>query len=523
MKKSLLIMLILVLTLSFTMTACSSGSQTNNQQAQTGETEKAQEVPQEVTYVSMTDAVGLSPILTNDSASSNVIREIYETLFMRDPKTGEIKPLLAESYENPDDNTWIIKLKQNIKFQDGTPFTSEAVKYTFEKIMDPKTASPRASLLKSVSSIETPDDYTVVIHTKEPYGIMLTALAHDNLSIVNPKADQNGDINKNPVGAGTGPYKFVEWVPGDHITLEKNPDYWQGAPKLDKVTFKVVPEMATAVSMLETGEADFLVGVPPEQLDRLKNNPDIDVIEMQGNPTRYLGFNFEKKPFDNLKVRQAISYAINRDAYIATLNGLGYKSRGIIGPKLFGYNEEIEQHGYDYDPEKAKQLLAEAGYPNGFKTTLTVGNTDVYMKMAPFIQAQLKEIGIDVELNVMDWASFLSYCKAGNQELCLNGWMNVTGDGEELLYPQFHSSNIGASNYSRYNKPDMDAMIMKTRVTVDQNQRYNYIREANIALTDDVAWIPMFNDVVTLAHRKNVKGITFESNGEFRLNDAYKE
>lgn len=294
-------MLILVLTLSFTMTACSSGSQTNNQQAQTGETEKAQEVPQEVTYVSMTDAVGLSPILTNDSASSNIIREIYETLFMRDPKTGEIKPLLAESYENPDDNTWIIKLKQNIKFQDGTPFTSEAVKYTFEKIMDPKTASPRASLLKSVSSIETPDDYTVVIHTKEPYGIMLTALAHDNLSIVNPKADQNGDINKNPVGAGTGPYKFVEWVPGDHITLEKNPDYWQGAPKLDKVTFKVVPEMATAVSMLETGEADFLVGVPPEQLDRLKNNPDIDVIEMQGNPTRYLGFNFEKNLLTTLR------------------------------------------------------------------------------------------------------------------------------------------------------------------------------------------------------------------------------
>ncbi|KPU42419.1 glutathione-binding protein GsiB precursor [Oxobacter pfennigii] len=518
MKKRLLGIVMSVTLLSSLFTGCgSSSSQGQNNQPTN------QPVEQKLTYVSMTDAVGVSPILTNDSASSNVLRGVYETLFMKDPVTGEIKPLLAESYTNPDPNTWVITLKKDIKFQDGTPFTSEAVKYTFEKILDPATASPRASLIKSVDKIEAPDDYTVILHTSETYGIMLTALAHDNLSIVNPAADKAGDINRDATNAGTGPFIFKEWVPGDHITLVKNPNYWQGEPKLDTVIYKVVPEMATAVTMIENGEADFMVSVPPEHLDRLKNNPDVTVTMLEGNPTRYVGFNFEKAPFDNLKVRQAVSYALNRDAYIGTLNGLGYKSKGIIGPRLIGYDKEIENHGYDYDVAKAKQLLAEAGYPDGFKAVLSVGNTDMYMKMAPYVQAQLKEINIDVELNVLDWASYLAHCKAGEQQMYINGWSNVTGDGEELLYPQFYSKSIGASNYSRYNKPEMDELIIKTRVTVDQTERVKYLREANIKFTDDVAWVPMFNDNVTLAARKNVKGIAFESNNEFRLNNAYKE
>lgn len=477
MKKKLLALLIAVLLISTLIAGCSSSSNTKT-------ASKAPE--QKLTYVSMTDAVGVSPILTNDSASSNVLRVIYETLFMKDVATGEVKPLLAESYTNPDPNTWIIKLKKNIKFQDGTPFTAEAVKYTFEKILDPKTASPRASLIKSVNKIETPDDFTVILRTKEPYGIMLTALSHDNLSIVNPKVDKAGDINRNALNAGTGPFIFKEWVAGDHITVVKNPNYWQGAPKLDSVTFKVVPEMSTAVSMVEGGEADFLVTVPPEQLDRLQKNSNVAVTILKGNSTRYLGFNVEKKPYENLKVRQAIALALDKDAYLKTLNGLGYKSNGIIGPKLIGYDAEIENHGYGYDVKKAKQLLTEAGFPNGFKTVLAVGNTDIYMKMAPFVQAQLKEIGITVELNVLDWASYLAFTKAGKQELYLNGWMNVTGDGEELLYPMFHSSSINASNYTRYNKADMDELIMKTRTTIDQKERLDYLKKANIAFTDDV-------------------------------------
>lgn len=476
-----------------------------------------------MTFVSATDAVGLSPILTNDSASTNVFRAIFETLFIKDEASGELKPLLAEGFENPDENTWIIKLKKDIQFQDGTPFNAEAVKYTFEKILDPATASPRASLIQSIDKIETPDDYTVVLHTSTPYGIMLTALAHPNLSIVSPKADQAGDINRDATGAGTGPFIFKEWVAGDQITLEKNENYWEGTPKLESVVFKVVPEMSTAVSMLETGEADMLTRIPAEHLDRLKNNSDITVTEMEGTYITYLGFNQEVEPLNNIKVRQAIASAIDVDEYIPTLNGLGYKSKGIIGPKLIGYNKEIEDHGFDYDVEKAKELLAEAGYPNGFDISLTVGNTDTYTKLAPFVQAQLKAIGINVTLNTMDWASYLTYTKEGKHEMMLGGWANVTGDGAELLYPQFHSANIGASNRTGYNNPEGDALILKTRETVDQTQREAYLREANIKFTDEVLWAPMYHGNVTMATKKNLKGIILESTDQFLLNKAYME
>lgn len=506
----------LALSLMAGAVGCSSG-------ASSGVSAGKSAAPTKLTYVRTADSVGVSPILTNDSASSEVLRNVYETLFMKDAKTGEIKPLLAESFENPDVNKWVIKLRKNVKFHDGTPFNSAAVKYTFEKIMDPKTASPRASLLKSVKSIETPDDYTVILNTSTPYGIMLSALAHDNLSIVSPTADKAGDINRNATGAGTGPYKFKEWVTGDHITFEKNTDYWGRAPKIDTIVYKIAPEAATAVSMVENGEADYMLGIPAEQLSRLQGNKDITVTKIDGNNIVYLGFNYEKKPFDDLKVRQAISLAIDKDAYIATLNGLGSKAFGVIGPRLIGYDKSVEEHGYKYNVEKAKQLLAEAGFASGFKTTLSYGNTDAYSKLAPFIQAQLKQVGIEVTLNPMEWAASTAYLKAGKHDMFISGWANVTGEGEELLYPQLFSGSIGASNYSRYNKKDADELILKTRNTVDQKERLGYLKEANIKFTDDVAFVPLYNGVITMGASNKVKGITLESNGEFRLTGASKE
>ncbi|MDY0393595.1 ABC transporter substrate-binding protein [Virgibacillus halophilus] len=208
MKKSIFISMLLLLSMCL-LAACGD----SNAKKSNGN------VSQEITYASTSDAAGLSPIDTNDSVSSNVTAQVYETLFIQDAETMEVKPLLAESYETPDDNTWEIKLRKGIKFHDGSPFNAEAVKYTFEQMKDPKRAAPRASLLAPISSIEVKDDYTVILKTKKPYGPMLAALSHTNAAIVSPKADKEGDINKKPVG--TGPFVFEEWVEGDHITLKK--------------------------------------------------------------------------------------------------------------------------------------------------------------------------------------------------------------------------------------------------------------------------------------------------------------
>jgi peptide/nickel transport system substrate-binding protein len=517
-KKFFASFLALMVVLSLALAGCSGKSASTDEK--TSSSKGKSNVAQELTYATTSDVVGLSPILTNDSVSAAVIEQIYEKLFVRDPETMEIVPQLAESYENPDEKTWVIKLKQGIKFHDGTDFNAEAVKYTFDKIKDPKTAAPRASLLEPVESIEVKDEYTVVIKTKYPYGPMLAALSHTAASIVSPTADQNQDLMKQPVG--TGPFKFVEWVPGDHITLEKNEQYWQGAPKLEKVTIKVVPEVTTAISMLQTGDVQFIDGIPAEHLPRLESLKNVKVTKKEGTPVYYLGFNMEKAPMNELAFRQAVSYAINKEEYIQQLKGLGVKSNSVIGPKVFGYDKASETVGYQYDPEKAKKIIEEKGY-KGTKLKLLVANTSAYMKMAEIVQAQLQEVGIDAQIETLEWGTFLDAAKAGKFDLTFLGWANSTADGSELFYPNFHSDNIGSSNRTRYNNPTFDKLVEESRTTVDQEVRKQKLKEANEFLLKEAAVVVMNHGVVTTATDQSVKGLEIDATGQWSLYKVYRE
>ncbi|ASK62156.1 glutathione ABC transporter substrate-binding protein [Virgibacillus phasianinus] len=472
------------------------------------------DAPAELTYATTTDAAGLSPIDTNDSVSSNVTYQIYETLFTQNPETMEIEPLLAESYETPDDNTWVIKLREGITFHDGTPFNAKAVKYTFEQIKDPERAAPRASLLAPIESIEVKDEYTVVLKTKEPYGPMLAALSHTNAAIVSPTADKEGDINKNPVG--TGPFVFEEWVEGDHITLKRNEDYWRDPAKLEKVTYKVVPETSTAISMLETGEVQFIDALPSDQLPRIESIKGVEVQKTPGTRVSYLGFNMEKAPFNELKFRQAVAYGVNQKAYVKQLNGLGTYNESIIGPKVFGYNEAAKDEGYPYDQEKAKKMIEENGY-GGENITLLVANRDNYMKMAEIVQSQLTEIGLNVEIETMEWATFLETARKGDYQMTFLGWANSTADGSELLYPNLHSDNIGSSNFSRYSNDAFDKLVEASRSTVDQDARKEKLNEANSMAIKDAPWIVMEHGSVTAAYDKSVNGLVVDPTGKWSL------
>ena len=508
-NKSILALFIFVLALA----GCSSESSG-------GESDSKSDAPQELTYAATSDIVGMSPIDTNDSVSAAMIGQVYETLFTRDPETMEIKPLLAESYKNPDETTWKIKLKEDITFQDGTPFNAEAVKYTFEQFLDEDRAAPRASLLEPIDSIEVEDEYTVVIKTKEPYGPLLAALSHTNASIVSPEADQNGDLNKNPVG--TGPFKFVEWVQGDKVSLEGNEDYWQGAPDLKKVTMRVVPEYSTAVSMLQTGEVQFLDNISSEHLPRIESMKNVEVEKKDGTPVYYLGFNMNKEPFNDPKFREAIAHAIDREAYVKQLGGLGIQNDSIIGPKVFGYKEEAKDEGYKFDPEEAKKMLEDNGY-GGQKITLLAANTGNYMKMAEIVQAQLSDVGLDVSIESMEWGTFLDTTTQGKFEMTFLGWSNSTADGSELLYPNLHSDNIGSSNRTGYDNSEFDALVDASRVSVDQDIREEKLNEANLMAMKDAVWIPMHHGVVTAAFDKSVKGLKLDPTGQWSLYNVHRE
>lgn len=510
MKKWLVAIVALLVVIS---TGCSSSSSGN-------ESKTGGNVPQEITYATTSDVVGLSPILTNDSVSSNVINQVYETLFTRNPETMEIEPLLAESYETPDDTTWIIKLKEGIKFHDGTDFNAEAVKYTFDKFRDPKTAAPRASLLEPVESVTVIDDYTVEIKTKYPYGPLLAALSHTNASIVSPKADQSQDLMKEPVG--TGPFKFVSWTPGDQVVLEKNEEYWQGAPKLDKVVFKVVPEVTTAISMLQTGKVHFIDAIPTEQLKRVESLKNVEVIKKEGTPVYYMGFNMEKEPMNNPEFRQAVAYALDREAYVNKLNGLGVKGNSVIGPKVFGFDESADKAGYEYNLEKAKELVKKNNFGDK-ELTILVANRDSYMLMAEIAQSQLTEAGLKVSIETMEWGTFLDTAREGNYDITFLGWSNVTADGSELLYPNFHSDNIGASNRVRYNNPEFDQLVEESRMNIDQDVRKQKLNEANQLLVKDAPIIVMNHGVVTAAFDQSVKGLQLDPTGQWSLYNVYRE
>src|SRR5699024_8731733 len=289
---------------------------------------------------------------------------------------------------------------------------------------------------------------------------------------------------------GTGPFVFEEWVEGDHITLTKNEDYWRDPAALDEVTYKVVPETSTAISMLETGEVNLLVNIPSDHVSRVESLDGVNFDKEAGTRVSYLGFNMEKEPFTDKAFRQAVAYGVDQEAYVNQLNGLGIHNESIIGPKIFGYNEGDQDAAYPYDPEKAKEMIEENGY-NGEQVTLLVADRDNYVKMAEIVQPQLEEIGLKVKIEKMEWATFLDTTRNGNYEMTFLGWANSTADGSELLYPNLHSDNIDASNYSRYNNPEFDKLVEESRNTVDQDLRKEKLQEANVMVMEDAPWIVM--------------------------------
>ena len=468
------------------------------------------------TYAAQADAVGLSPVLTNDQVSSVANRHIYENLVRRNPETLQLEPWLAESWETPDDNTWIFHLREGVTFHDGTPFDAAAVKHTFDRIQDPETGSPRASLLAPVETIEVVDELTLRMTTAQPYGAFLAALAHINASIESPTAvEQYGDLMRNPVG--TGPFAFQDWVSGDRITLAANESYWGGAPEIDTFEIVVIPDLNTQVALLERGEVDLLDALPPELIARVQSSPEIEIVSQPGTPVFYLGFNHQDELWQDRTAREAVAAAVNTDVIVDLLQPTAIASCSVIGPQVFGYVEGVEEACVGYDPARAGELWSEV---DGRPVTLWVPQLGNYPRVGQIVQGQLSQAGIPVEIETVEWGAYLSATSDLEHDLYLLGWSNVTADGSELIYPNLHTDNVGAANRSGYSNPAIDEIIVASRSTTDQSERLALLDEANRALLEDVAWVTLYHEVVLVAHRDALNGLELLPNGDWMVATA---
>ncbi|TQR17751.1 glutathione ABC transporter substrate-binding protein [Psychrobacillus soli] len=465
----------------------------------------------------LSDAENLDhQFMSTINAASVTHGKVYEGLVGRD-KNAEFVPLLAENWEQISDTVWEFSLREDVTFHDGEPFTSEAVKKTFERLLDPNVGSPRAGALSMVQEIKVVDNHTVQFILSESYAPLLSILASHESGIISPKAIERfgKELINEPVG--TGPFRFEHWKPGQEIVLVRNEEYWGSASELAKVVFKVVPEETTRVSMIETGEAHVTEPLSVTMMETVENSSSSDLYRSESYGTEYLGFNVSKPPFDNVLLRKAVGHAIELNSIRkGVFNNVGGVANSLLGSKVFGYDETMQPYSYNLD--EAKRLMAEAGYKDGLTIKLTTMDSKERINLAEVIQSQLKGIGITVEIEVLEYGTFVDTTNSGNTEMYILSWRNATGDADYNQYNLLHSSTHGAGgNRFFYANPQVDEWIEQARQEMDSDKRVELYSKAQHKQMEDALYIPVRVIENVAAVHKNVEGFDIAPAGYIDL------
>ena len=476
------------------------------------------------------EPVNLDPAQVTDLNSGRVGRRIVETLVTFPEESTQVVPGLAESWTiSKDGLKYTFKLRKNIKFHDGTAFDAEAVKFSIERQFNPEHPFNKLGkypfanyFFGNVKAVEVVDPSTVEFVLKEPRASFLTVLTAAAASIVSPTAVKKFGADYALTPVGTGPFKFTSWERGQRVVLEKNPAYWKFPVKIDRVVYRPIVEDQARLTELLTGSLDLIVGVPPDYVGQLENHAKVSLLRQVGSHVWYLGINNEKKPFTDKRVRQAMNYAVNKEAIVRdVLKGTGAVSAGPVLPKTWGADPGLKP--FPYDPERAKNLLAEAGYPNGFTTTLWSPESGSGMQspvaMSTVIQSNLKAVGINATIQTMEWGAFLTKLRSKEQDLFALSWMSGNEDPDMVMYPLLHSSQhtpVGP-NRAMYKNPKFDELLQEARLATDQNKRAQLYRDAQKILMDDPPWIFIDHEVQTAAFSKRVQGFKLHPSFDLRV------
>ncbi|MGI6358828.1 MAG: ABC transporter substrate-binding protein [Bacillota bacterium] len=467
----------------------------------------------EIIVAQSADPPTLDPYASNDSASSAIKIQVFNSLVKTDLQMNVV-PDLAESWEPLDDLNWKFNLRKGVKWHNGEEFTAHDVKYSIERM---KQFGQVAHLVEAITDVIVEDDYTVILRTEAPYAPILTNLAHSAARIVNQKAieDAGEDVGIKPIG--TGAFKFVDWIASDSVTLERFDEYFEGPAGAEKLVFKTIPAGTSRTIALETEEIDFAYAIEPNDKAVIEGNPETTLHEINSNRIEYLAFNLNKEPFNIKEVRQAINHVVDKQAILDVAEaGRGRIAHTVTGPTVLGFNPDVPE--YELNVEKAKELMATAGYADGFSATLSASG-EVQNRVAQILQANLAEINIDVRIQLYEWGAYLDHTANGVHEMFLLGWTNLTADGDGSMYPNFHSSRQGAGgNRSFYSNPEVDALLLAGREDVNEETRPTHYQKAQLLIMEDAPWVPLYYQTVKVGTRADLKGVELHPGAMHKLN-----
>lgn len=442
---------------------------------------------------------------------------VYDRLISRD-YDFDYKPSLATRWKTSEDGmVWTFYLKDGVTFHDGTPLSSADVAWTLNRIIDPEIAAPIAADYSSIREVIAKDPLTVEVHLNHPYANLPFVLSSTSAGIVSEKSyTEKGDTYGISALNGTGPFKFVEWKQGDRIVLEKNdayewgPDWMEngGKPQIDRIVMRIIPEENTRMMEIEAGNVHVLRDVPATFKDQLSKNENIKLFSGDATKLVYLAYATDKTPFNDIKVRKAINHAINRAEIVDYLmRKAATVADGYLPPALKSeYFADSSALSYDYDPESSKALLKEAGFPEGFTTTLAAENTSQFTKLAETLQHQLKEVGIDAKINMYDTASYADMLKSGKQDMFIRlySWPNA-----DILDYLLLSSQFPYPNHSRWNDSTTDDLIKSAASSSTWEERSKGYHKVQKHLIEQAVWAPIYIPEMTIAVRNEVKNFKF--------------
>ena len=509
-----------------------------------------------------TDIISMDPHGSEDTPSEQVRNTIYEGLVKHD-ENMDIIPGLATEWEQVDETTWEFKLREDVTFHDGSEFNAEVVKANIDRIQDVARASPREFILEMISEVNIIDDYTVEIVTEYPFSPLLGNLSHgagkmlskdlidedyqnaldeagldttleeyyeireiggeEHEEIASQISNSTGAIvEQKPVG--TGYLQFDSRNPGETTKLVAYEDYWDGPPTIDSAEFKAVSETNSRIAELETGTSDFIARSESNNIDRIESNENLTLEKTDALAIDYIGINTEKEPFNNKLVRQAITHAFDQEAVLSgVFNGSGTPAIGPLSPVTLGYDENLER--LEYDMDRARELLKEAGYEDGFDATIMVNEDNPErLDTAIWMQESLAELNINIDIEQVEWGAYLEMTGNGEHDMFVLGWSNPPADPNHLLSTLFHSDMIGsAGNRSFFSNEEFDALIDEGKKESDEGAREEIYKQAQEILIDEAPAIFIRYPENLNAYQSNISGLKIDNNNLLDLRNVTRE